>query len=195
MGSAAGWAGGALSRTRARGLSPARPCARCGYSTDTHLAGPAVLCLCGDRRSQQDVPRVSGGRNRAPIALASADALRTVLPVCLLRVLPSADREGAFAHRTPQGLRPSGEALWLEPQVRWHCRLCPRVREELVGHSCTLPTQYCVPVPWSVVPTGTSSNVPWTGCHALEPAFCFSEPRSPGDACNVRLGGGTAFRR
>src|SRR5258707_13543668 len=59
--------------------------------------------------------------------------------------------------------------------------------------SCTLPTQYCLPVPWYVVPTGKSSNVPWTRCHALEPELI--EPRSPGDACNVRVGGGTAFRR
>jgi hypothetical protein len=51
---------------------------------------------------------------------------------------------------------------------------------------CTLPTACCFGVPRSSVPAGKSSNVPWTWCHALEPALI--EPSSPGDACNVRWG-------
>ena len=42
---------------------------------------------------------------------------------------------------------------------------------------------------------GKSRNVPWTGSAPHEPELCLLEPRSPGDACHVRLGGGTAFRR
>ena len=65
------------------------------------------------------------------------------------------------------GLQPGDE--WPSP----HCRFLARVREEVGRHFAPHQSKHAVSrVPWSIVPTGKSVNVFWTGCAALE-SGCF----------------------
>src|SRR5262249_6819039 len=93
-------------------------------------------------------------------------------------------------HRKPRCCNGTDEAdLWgtsaRSPVAFPILRVCARIGERT---SCTLPTECCLPVPWYIVPTGKSSNVPWTRCAPLEPEY-FLEPRSPGDGVNVQSAG------
>jgi hypothetical protein len=97
--------------------------------------------------------------------------------------------------RTPRRVNGSGEAdFWrLEPEVLCHCRCSLLVRECVSGHLAPLPTEACLPVPWSSVPTGKSTRV--LGRVRSVCAVVFELPTPHRDGVTVRVGGGTAFRR
>jgi hypothetical protein len=98
--------------------------------------------------------------------------------------------------RKPRCCNGSGETdlWWVQPEGPLPFRFCPYAQERVRGQLAPCQLNAVLRVPCSIVPTGTSRNVPWMGCAPLE-SGCFFRASLARRWSQRPVGGGTACRR